>query len=330
MLLLTFGMLLGLHTSPSSFEYIKLTLLIVAFDRTFPKLAKATAGKAKCSSNPSFVTIPVVVGDAPFAGPPSPSTVVPPAINMDSTILEIARAIAVSTDVYVDAATTTLIRGLTYQSTRHMNATSKLIDRFFRILSCSPLLGLMAADVLDPESVNPTKRFYLLLRGDPSPSKKDTLNGALVFFAQALRKLDTTEVKPGTHSIQEVANTMYQPNTLEKIHKQLFAEFRRNGILLQQKDYNSYGAGSYKAYWKSLFAETVEHREDFGRLPNRSSYDPNEELKLRTRACPEWDFTNFRDLMWLFTFRIMTDYMLRGSQEVRLYPYCVLCSTDGY
>ena len=109
---------------------------------------------------------------------------------------------------------------------------------------------------------------------------------------------------------------MYQPNMLNKIHKQLFAKFQRNGILLQQKDYNSYGAGSYKAYWKTSFAETVEHREDYGRLPNRSSYDPNEDMKLRTQACPEWDFYNFRNLMWLFTFRIMTDYMLRGSQEV--------------
>jgi hypothetical protein len=55
-------------------------------------------------------SVPVAVG-APL------SLVVAPAINEDSTILEIARAIAVSTDVYVDAQTTTLIRGLTYQST---------------------------------------------------------------------------------------------------------------------------------------------------------------------------------------------------------------------
>jgi hypothetical protein len=211
-----------------------------------------------------------------------------------------------------------------------MNATSKLVEQFFRILSCSPLLGLLADDMVDPEPFNPKKHFYFLLRGDPSPSKKDTLNGGLVFFTQALRKLATTDIKPGTHSIKEVAATMYQPNMLEKIHKQLFAEFRRNGILIQQKDYNNYGSGSYKAYWKSLFAETVQHREDFGRLPNRSSYDPNEDVKLRKHACPEWDFTNFRDLMFLFTFRIMTDYMLRGSQEVQLYAYCVLCPTATY
>lgn len=306
--------------------------MIVAFDRSGHKLAKKSVSKlqkslpASSPPNPSFGPVSVAVGVDPLvvALLPSPPTNPPaplPSLNEESSILDIARAIALSTDVYVDEETTTKIRGLTYQSSRHMNATSKLMERFFRILACSALLGLLADDALDAESVLPTKRFYLLLRGDPSPSKKDTLNGALVFFAQALRKIDASQVSPGTHTTVEVANTMYQPNTLEKIHKQLFAEFRRNGILLQQKDYTNYGTGSYKAYWKTVFAETVSHREDFGRLPNRSAYDPNEDVKLRTCASPAWDFHDFRDLMWLFTFRVMTDYMLRGSQEVRLYTY---------
>jgi hypothetical protein len=57
-----------------------------------------------------------VVGDPLLAGPPSPSTihlVVPPAINKDLAILEIARAIAVSNDVYVGAATMRLMLALT-------------------------------------------------------------------------------------------------------------------------------------------------------------------------------------------------------------------------
>ena len=95
-----------------------------------------------------------------------------PAINSDSSILEIAKAIAASTDIYVDAQTTTLIQGLTYQSSRHMNTTAKLTERFFAILSCSPLIGIMANDVEDPEAVTVTKHFYLLLRGDPTASKK--------------------------------------------------------------------------------------------------------------------------------------------------------------
>jgi hypothetical protein len=100
-----------------------------------------------------------------------------------------------------------------------------------------PLIGLMADDMPDPESANATKHFYLLLHGKPNPLKKDTLNGELVLFAHALRKIDLLEVKPGTHSIEEVANIMHQPNMLDKIHKQLFAKFQRNSILIQQKEY---------------------------------------------------------------------------------------------
>jgi hypothetical protein len=59
-------MLLHLHTSPSSFEYTKLALLIVVFDRTFPKLAKLTIQKLK---DPSFIPVPVVGDDPLLSGP---------------------------------------------------------------------------------------------------------------------------------------------------------------------------------------------------------------------------------------------------------------------
>jgi hypothetical protein len=241
---------------------------------------------------------------------------VPPKVYLPVSIIELAKTIRASEDIFLDAATTTLIRGLSSQSTKHVNATAKEIERFFAILSCSPILGMLTTLVDDPEANDPTKRFYLMLRGDPSPAKKDTLNACLVFYAQALKKVDSSDVQAGSHDLMEVAMSEYQPNTLEKIHKQLFAEFRRNSIYIQQRDFKHYGAGSYKAYWKTRMAATVEQRDDYGRLPNCSTYDVNEEWKLRNQASPPWDFTNFKDLMWLFTFRVMTDYMLRGAKEV--------------
>jgi hypothetical protein len=138
-----------------------------------------------------------------------------------------------------------------------VDATAKETQRFFDILTCSPILGLLNDIVPDPEADEPTKRFYLMLRGDPSPAKKDTLNACLVFYAQALKKVGHSEVQPGSHPVAEVAMAEYQPNTLEKIHKQLFAEFRQNSIYIQQRDFKHYGSGSYKAYWKTRMAATV-------------------------------------------------------------------------
>jgi hypothetical protein len=45
------------------------------------------------------------------------------------------------------------------------------------------------------------------------------LNACLVFYAQALKKVDSSDVQTGSHDLMEVAMSEYQPNTLEKIHK---------------------------------------------------------------------------------------------------------------
>jgi hypothetical protein len=298
--------------------------LLVVFNRSSRKLKKRSSKKPSSNPKPSSTNAVAPTSDP---SPPSIQPVNPPEGNPSVSIIELAKTIRASTDIFLDAETTTLIRGLSSQSTKHVNTTAREVARFFDILSCSPILGVLTDSVDDPEANDPTKRFYLMLRGDASPAKKATLNACLVFYAQALKKVGSSDVQLGSHDLKEVAMSEYQPNTLEKIHKQLFAEFRRNSIYLQQRDFKHFGAGSYKAYWKTRMAATVEHRDDYGRLPNRSTYDVNEEWKLRNKASPPWDFTNFKDLMWLFTFRVMTDYMLRGAKEVRLYSIGVLFRT---
>jgi hypothetical protein len=54
-----------------------------------------------------------------------------------------------------------------------VDATAKETQRFFDILTCSPILGVLTDYAPDPEADEPTKRFYLMLRGDPSPAKKE-------------------------------------------------------------------------------------------------------------------------------------------------------------
>ncbi len=198
------------------------------FDRSSHKLTK------RSSKNPSLKPILLTVlnpssTDAGVASHPSPTPIQPavlPEVYLPVSIIELAKTIRASEDIFLDAATTTLIRGLSFQSTKNVNATAKEIERFFAILSCSPILGMLTNLVNDPEANDPTKRFYLMLRGDPSPAKKDTLNACLVFYAQALKKVgSSSDVQPGSHDLMEVAMSEYQPNTLEKIHKQLFAKF---------------------------------------------------------------------------------------------------------
>ncbi len=89
-----------------------------------------------------------------------------------------------------------------------------------------------------------------------------TTNSNCTTTNEALKKVGSSDVQLGSHDLMEVAMSDYQPNTLEKIHKQLFAKFRCNSIYIQQRDFKHRGACSYKAYRKMWMAATVEHRDD--------------------------------------------------------------------
>ena len=123
--------------------------------------------------------------------------------------------------------------------------------------------------------------------------------------------------------------TMYQPNSLGTMHRQLFAQFRRNGIQMSQGDFKNGGAGSYCAYWKSKMADAAKVIDDYGRMPRRSAFDKDEEYKLRNMANPPWNFNEYNDVLSLFVWQLLTVFMLRGSQEVSIMLLSHVCYQIG-
>ena len=110
----------------------------------------------------------------------------------------------------------------------------------------------------------------------------------------------------------------YQPGTLKTYHKQIFAEFKRNGILIEQKLLKQ-RRGNYNQLWLERMNEAVKHRTDYATLPKQAIVQVNENILLRMSATPPWDFESFDDILYLFVFIGMKIVILRASKEVRIY-----------
>jgi hypothetical protein len=100
--------------------------------------------------------------------------------------------------------------------------------------------------------------------------------------------------------------------------RSLFAVFAKGHIRLALHDYEN-TPGSFFALWKERMVNAARLRPNFACNPSRAFFDPNEDWKLRYKASPEFDiYGNFDDLMSVFYWVLATDFMLRGTKEVRL------------
>ena len=90
-------------------------------------------------------------------------------------------------------------------------------------------------------------------------------------------------------------------------------------MFLLAHDFNF--VGGFQAYWTELFTLCKEHRPDFGERPNKATFDPDADHKIRHNANPpftpyELTKKGYDDCMLLFAHYTCVDYMLRGAIEV--------------
>ena len=64
------------------------------------------------------------------------------------------------------------------------------------------------------------------------------------------------------------------------MHRQLFAQFWKNGVEFSQGDFKHGGAGTFHAYWKTKMAKAAKVVDSHGCALMRLSYDHNEDYKL--------------------------------------------------
>ena len=70
------------------------------------------------------------------------------------------------------------------------------------------------------------------------------------------------------------AEAQYQQNTVQTNLKTLFSRFSQRGICYKLgRDFN--GRGQLQAYWKKVAEICTMYQRDYGRLPNKSTFDPD-------------------------------------------------------
>jgi hypothetical protein len=118
------------------------------------------------------------------------------------------------------------------------------------------------------------------------------------------------------HYIFFVKQAQYEPGSVDTFLRALFSVFSNHGITYR-KDSHFNEKGDFQAYWKDTFAKTQAHREDYGTLPNASTFDDNFVIK-RYEAIKKGVLRPLSDYDH-HTYILLEDFlqknMLRGSQE---------------
>ena len=277
-------------------------------------LQKGFVMAAQLVENP----LPVHVTKTSVASPPAQE--IKEDIDFERCLTNLVVKAENNKSLFTDETTTSTIRNMFSQTKGHMSRTARLEERFFQTISENETLRPLTEMVFDGEGRKPKRLFYKLLGGPRNEDKKKMINMCLVVFGEKLRK----EKSHGLEKKIEAARcdkekenlSMYQPSTLGTMHRQLFANFRRNGIEFSQSDFKHGGAGTFHAYWKNKMAEAARYIDNYGRTPMRSSYDVDEEYKLRNSANPPWNLGEYNDILALLVWQMITSFMLRGALEV--------------
>ena len=108
-------------------------------------------------------------------------------------------------------------------------------------------------------------------------------------------------------------SSMYEPDSVKTFLELLFSMFRTQGILIQQKDFNSMPM-SYREYWRKLFDFTLKVRTDYATAKNRASTDPDDEQKIRSGPLTCFDHGNPKSHFRIMYYRVCRDVNYRMEE----------------
>ena len=220
--------------------------------------------------------------------------------------------------LYGQVKDTKSIREAVLTTAGHCIKTQADVERFFCALAACPFTSHLAEMLEDPEQPSTkTFRFYLWTRGVQHENKWKIVNHAMLVFGQSLVKKPYRNRKWCDINNIERADAMYQPNTIQGMHKRLNPIFRRNGITYSlHSDFE--GKGGFQAFWQNRLSKAMVLRPDLGSLPLRAKFDTDSDRKIREEANPPFQpYDNYDDCLQLIVHYILESFTLRGRQEVR-------------
>ena len=177
------------------------------------------------------------------------------------SLTDFARSIKVDDYLFEDATLTREMGELTGITQRYIEEKSKIVKRFFEILSKNKVLGFLAEVINNPQDKYlQTTLFYSKLRGVKSPAKYTILNGAVCWFTVNFKKLDKKFEKIRLTDklwTKEHALACYVSTTTSQRIKELFVEFHEQGIIYSTNDFNKQGGFNY--FFVQLFEKVKKY-----------------------------------------------------------------------
>jgi len=193
----------------------------------------------------------------------------------------------VAPNLYNTAEQTAAIKASKGTTKEYTGQKRRTVTRFFNILSAhkEPRIQALATLVHCPSTGADVYKLVTIVRGVRTPAKKCIVNTVVVIFCLNLRMIGedgNTMVDVTGMSKEEIAQLKYQPSSLLTRLKHLFSWFTEQEIMFNQSDFKNY-QGSFHAYLKDDFAETLTVRDDFGKRKSAPT-DLMADAKLRDPA----------------------------------------------
>ena len=203
---------------------------------------------------------------------------------------------------------------------------AKITALFYASFIGSPLAHLrdmVSSDDKDPSSPK-IRRLVALTRGDPSPSKYEILNAALLYFSRT--KVKVTHRNKVFSTVADFVKAQYQPNTTAGDFRMLFSIFASEGVRYSlSKHFNV--VGGFVAFWKTVYITCEQHDSSFGKTPNQATFDELFRVKReRCHADPNHPFiifdesgmvSNFTNLTMVLVEETKIVFCLRSALEPR-------------
>ena len=171
-------------------------------------------------------------------------------------------------------------------SSGYIQQSQRMEAFFFKCLSKHPYLSSLADFIENPVTKKRQRRFYYYCTYTSPHQRQEVMNIVNTCVLHMSLHLKMKNGKP------------YQPNTVAYRVRMLFSIFKKNGILIQSREFRG-RVGSYHAYWRTSFSESAQQDSSFGTRPNRAPVD--EEMDDKIRSTPALDpYNNYNTVFgWL-------------------------------
>jgi hypothetical protein len=122
-----------------------------------------------------------------------------------------------------------ILKNSSVSTAQYNQCKTTILTWFFKAIANNQSLAPLTDTTVDCQ-MRSIPCFFLLCRGTRTPDKKDAVNAYLLVFGLSLKKKKFCNVDAFNIAKEVAAQSQLQPNTVSKIHCNLFKIFKENAV----------------------------------------------------------------------------------------------------